>query len=332
MQKYLSITILIFLLTIIFSAFSWATVPLTALAVEFSSTGSNSSGPATQVPEEVYSDQILWEGEKNRITLVGQENISRERIRTPEVMILIPAGGYLAGGDPKTGYKECVKHAQSCELEWFEHEGPTSWVWIEKFYLDIYEVTQIDFEKVMGKNPSKYKGDNLPVERVLWNEAREYCEKIGKRLPTEAEWEKAAKGGGNTLYPWGNEVVSGMANFCDVNCKAYFKAEQFDDGFKGTAPVGSYPPNGYGLYDMAGNVWEWVSDWYGAGYYKERPQRNPQGPFNEQDLFHIHGMKKVLRGGSWGNNAGAMRSSTRSWAHNSRVSRRGFRCALDTTS
>jgi len=332
MQKYLSITILIFLLTVIFSAFSWATVPLTALAVEFSSTGSNSSGPATQVPEEVYSDQILWEGEKNRITLVGQENISRERIRTPEVMILIPAGGYLAGGDPKTGYKECVKHAQSCELEWFEHEGPTSWVWIEKFYLDIYEVTQIDFEKVMGKNPSKYKGDNLPVERVLWNEAREYCEKIGKRLPTEAEWEKAAKGGGNTLYPWGNEVVSGMANFCDVNCKAYFKAEQFDDGFKGTAPVGSYPPNGYGLYDMAGNVWEWVSDWYGAGYYKERPQRNPQGPFNEQDLFHIHGMKKVLRGGSWGNNAGAMRSSTRSWAHNSRVSRRGFRCALDTTS
>ncbi len=332
MQKYLSITILIFLLTIIFSAFSCATVPLTALAVEFSSTGSNSSGPATQVPEEVYSDQILWEGEKNRITLVGQENISRERIRTPEVMILIPAGGYLAGGDPKTGYKECVKHAQSCELEWFEHEGPTSWVWIEKFYLDIYEVTQIDFEKVMGKNPSKYKGDNLPVERVLWNEAREYCEKIGKRLPTEAEWEKAAKGGGNTLYPWGNEVVSGMANFCDVNCKAYFKAEQFDDGFKGTAPVGSYPPNGYGLYDMAGNVWEWVSDWYGAGYYKERPQRNPQGPFNEQDLFHIHGMKKVLRGGSWGNNAGAMRSSTRSWAHNSRVSRRGFRCALDTTS
>jgi formylglycine-generating enzyme required for sulfatase activity len=332
MQKYLSITILIFLLTVIFSAFSWATVPLTALAVEPPSTGSNSSGPATQVPEEVYSDQILWEGEKNRITLVGQENISRERIRTPEVMILIPAGGYLAGGDPKTGYKECVKHAQSCELEWFEHEGPTSWVWIEKFYLDIYEVTQIDFKKVMGKNPSKYKGDNLPVERVLWNEAREYCEKIGKRLPTEAEWEKAAKGGGDTLYPWGNEVVSGMANFCDVNCKAYFKAEQFDDGFKGTAPVGSYPPNGYGLYDMAGNVWEWVSDWYGAGYYKERPQRNPQGPFNEQDLFHIHGMKKVLRGGSWGNNAGAMRSSTRSWAHNSRVSRRGFRCALDTTS
>jgi formylglycine-generating enzyme required for sulfatase activity len=217
-------------------------------------------------------------------------------------------------------------------LEWFEHEGPTSWIWIDEFYLDKYEVTQIEFEKVMGENPSKHKGNNLPVERVLWNEAQKYCERVGKRLPTEAEWEKAAKGGKNTLYPWGNEVVSGMANFCDVNCKAYFKAKQFDDGFKGTAPVGSYPPNGYGLYDMAGNVWEWVSDWYGAGYYRERPQRNPQGPFSGQDLFHIHGMKKVLRGGSWGNNAGAMRSSTRSWAHKSRVSRRGFRCALDATS
>jgi formylglycine-generating enzyme required for sulfatase activity len=190
--------------------------------------------------------------------------------------------------------------------------------------MDKYEVTQIEFEKVMGKNPSKYKGDNLPVERVLWNEAQKYCERVGKRLPTEAEWEKAAKGGKNTLYPWGNEVVSGMANFCDVNCKAYFKAKQFDDGFKGTAPVGSYPPNGYGLHDMAGNVWEWVSDWIDKNYYKSAPRKNPKGP--------PKGMKKVLRGGSWGNNASAMRSSTRSWAHNNRVSRRGFRCALDTPS
>jgi formylglycine-generating enzyme required for sulfatase activity len=332
MQKYLSIIVSTFLLTVIFPAFFWAAAPLTALAVEPSSTGNNSSGPALQVLEEVYSDRILWEGEKKRITLAGQKNINGERNGALEGMILIPAGGYLSGGDPKTGYEECLKHAKSCELEWFEHEGPPTWIWINNFYLDKYEVTQIEFEKVMGENPSKSKGDNLPVERVLWNEAQGYCEKVGKRLPTEAEWEKAAKGGGNTLYPWGNEVVSGVANFCDVNCKAYFRAEQFDDGFKRTAPVGSYPPNGYGLYDMAGNVWEWVSDWYGAGYYKERPQRNPQGPFSGQDLFHIHGMKKVLRGGSWGNNAGAMRSSTRSWAHKSRVSRRGFRCALGAPS
>ncbi len=332
MQKCLSIIVSTFFLTVIFPAFSWVAVPVTALAVEPSSTGSSSSGPAPQVPKKFYSDRILWKGEEKRITLAGQENISGERIGAPEGMVLIPAGGYLAGGDPKTGYKECLKHAKSCESEWFEHEGPTSWIWINDFYLDKYEVTQKEFEEVMGKNPSKSKGDNLPVERVLWNEAQEYCIKVGRRLPTEAEWEKAAKGGKKTLYPWGNEVVSGVANFCDVNCKAYFRAEQFDDGFKATAPVGNYPPNGYGLYDMAGNVWEWVSDWYGAGYYKDRPQRNPQGPFEGQDLFHIHGMKKVLRGGSWGNNAAAMRSATRSWAHNSRVSRRGFRCALDAPS
>ena len=177
---------------------------------------------------------------------------------------------------------------------------------------------------MMGKNPSRFKGDNLPVERVLWTEANEYCEKAGKRLPTEAEWEKAARGGTDTLYPWGNEVESGKANFCDVNCKAYIKAQQFDDGYKTTAPVGSYPPNGYGLYDMAGNVWEWVSDWFDKKYYENAPRKNPKGP--------PKGMKKGLRGGSWGNNASAMRISSRSWAHNSRVSRRGFRCAADATS
>lgn len=324
MQQYLSIIVSTFLLTVIFSAFSWIAVPLTALAVEPSSTWSNSSGPAPQVPEEVYSDRVLWEGERKRIALAGQENISGERIGAPEGMILIPAGDYIAGLDPNVGYEECKKYAKSCEREWYLHEGPEHEVWVDAFYMDKYEVTQIEFEKVMGKNPSKYKGDNLPVERVLWNEAQEYCEKVGKRLPTEAEWEKAAKGGGNTLYTWGNEVVSGMANFCDVNCKAYFRAEQFDDGFKGTAPVGSYPPNGYGLHDMAGNVWEWVSDWLDKNYYKNAPRKNPKGP--------PKGMKKVLRGGSWGNNASAMRSSTRSWAHNNRVSRRGFRCALDTPS
>ena len=197
------------------------------------------------------------------------------------------------------------------------------------FYMDKYEVTQKKFEGMMGENPSRYKGDNLPAERVLWKEANGYCERKGKRLPTEAEWEKAARGDVDTIYPWGNEVEADKANFCDVNCKAYFKAHQFDDGYKTTAPVGSYPPNGYGLYDMAGNVWEWVSDWYGAGYYRERPHRNPKGPFEGEDLFHVRGMKKGLRGGSWGNNASAMRIATRSWAHHSRVSRRGFRCALD---
>ena len=90
---------------------------------------------------------------------------------------------------------------------------------------------------------------------------------MGKRLPTEAEWEKAARGKTVTKYYWGNEMESGKANFCDANCLYDWKAEQFNDGYVNTAPVGSYAPNEYGLYDLMGNVWEWVKDWYGPAYY-----------------------------------------------------------------
>ena len=244
-----------------------------------------------------------------------------KKTKLTEDMVLIPAGDFTAGMDPDTGYQECLKHAKSCEPEWYRHEAPVHEVWIDAFYMDKYEVTQEKYERIIGKNPSRYKGANLPVERVIWEEANEYCEKVGKRLPTEAEWEKAARGKVDTIYPWGNEVESNKANFCDVNCKNYAKAHQFDDGYKATAPVGSYPPNGYGLYDMAGNVWEWVSDWYNKNYYQNVPRRNPKGP--------VKGHRRAIRGGSFGNNASGMRIAGRSWAHNTRVSRRGFRCALD---
>jgi len=157
--------------------------------------------------------------------------------------------------------------------------------------MDQYEVTQQDFERVMGKNPSEYKGSNNPVESVTWHEAKRYCERVGKRLPTEAQWEKAAKGGRDALYPWGNQMESHKANFCDLNCNSDWKAAKFDDGYATTAPVGSYSSNGYGLYDMAGNVWEWVNDWYEGGAYKTASRNDPQGPSG--------GSKKVLRGGSW---------------------------------
>lgn len=304
--------------------------PSTIFAVEHSFINGSSREPGFLFRGKVVSDPIILAVNETNNALPDDEPFDQENPKLPEGMALIPAGGYLAGGDPETGYKECLKHAQSCDLEWFEHEGPSYWLWIGKFYLDKYEVSQRAFEEVMGTNPSKFKGDNLPVERVLWTEANRYCQKIGKRLPTEAEWEKAAKGGKNTIYPWGDEVESGRANFCDTLCKKFIRVNHFDDGYQETAPVGSYPPNGYGLYDMAGNVWEWVSDWYSPGYYKERPHRNPKGPFYGQDI-HVPGMKKVLRGGSWGNNAAAMRTATRSWAHNSRVSRRGFRCAIDAS-
>ena len=175
---------------------------------------------------------------------------------------------------------------------------------VRTFSMDKYEVTQKEYEKVMGNNPSEFKGSNLPVEQVTWYEAKDYCKKVGKRLPTEWEWEKAAKGGRNSIYPWGDEFESGKANICDVNCEHDWKSSEFDDGYKTTSPVGSYPPNGYGLYDMAGNVWEWTSsDWDKEGKYK------------------------VLRGGSWDGNPYNTRSANR---YNNGPGLRigfGFRCA-----
>ncbi len=135
----------------------------------------------------------------------------------------------------------------------------------KSFYIDVKEVTQQEYEKVMGKNPSHFKGPDRPVERVTWYEAKEYCEKLGKRLPTMAEWEKAARGGTGTRFYWGDQLGNNKAN-CD-GCGSRWDGRQ-------TAPVGSFPPNPLGLYDMAGNVWEWVN---GA---------------------HDN-LNKYLRGGSW---------------------------------
>ncbi|NOT11798.1 MAG: formylglycine-generating enzyme family protein [Methylococcaceae bacterium] len=182
-----------------------------------------------------------------------------------------------------------------------EAEVPNHRVCIEKpFYLGETEVTQKQWEDIMGNNPSKAKGLYKPVEKVSWDDAHAFIKRLNEkeggqyyRLPTEAEWEYAARAGSDTVYSFGDD---------EKNLADY--AWYGNLGYHGSAhEVGLKKPNQWGLYDMHGNVWEWVEDWYGATYYSSSPVNAPKGPES--------GQYRVYRGGSWVGKAVNLRSSAR---------------------
>ncbi len=158
-------------------------------------------------------------------------------------------------------------------------EQPVHTVTVSSFYMDKTEVTQAEYRKVMGKNPSSFRGcDDCPVEMVKWHDANEYAKKVGKRLPTEAEWEYAARGGNKSK----GYKYSGSN---DLNAVGWYD----NNSDRKSHPVAQKQPNELGLYDMSGNVWEWCSDMYSDSYYRSSPKNDPQGPNS--------GSSRVLRGG-----------------------------------
>lgn len=199
-------------------------------------------------------------------------------------------------------------------------EQPAHEVCLSPFKMDKYEVTQAEFQAVVGlDNPSHFSGPNLPVDSITWYEADRYCKKLGKRLPTEAEWEYAARGGTQSRFYWGDTVKGGEANFCDKNCILMTRVASIDDGYASTAPPGKFPANPYGLYDMAGNLAEWTNDWMNETYYRVSPKENPPGSHATT--------ARVVRGGSWESTAGFLRSSNRAaYWEKMRNYAIGFRC------
>jgi len=131
-----------------------------------------------------------------------------------------------------------------------------------------------------------------PVVHLTWNDAAAYAKWCGKRLPTEAEWECAARGGlEQNLYPWGDELTPGGKHRCNIWQGDFPKTDRGEDGYRGSAPARSFKPNGFGLYNMTGNVWEWVADWFSPTFHQQDTRENPQGP--------PFGERRVMKGGSY---------------------------------
>lgn len=221
-----------------------------------------------------------------------------------EEMIFIPAGEFLMGSSDKDIQWFLSEYIYR-RPERFADEQPQLVVYLDAFYIDKYEVTNAQYKKFLSDtkrippyylNEPLYNHPDQAVMGIAWSDALAYAEWAGKRLPTEAEWEKASRGTDGRIWPWGNQWDPTKLNANDVGAV---------DGYVYTAPVGSYPQgvSPYGVHDMAGNVWEWTASWYDRNYYNYSPKVNPKGPES--------GENHVARGGSWDMNNDFTRCASR---------------------
>jgi len=262
---------------------------------------------------------------------------TRMRAVDGQLMVQIPAGEFLMGSPP-------------AEPGANDDEVPQHGVYLDTFWIDKTEITVSQYRQCELANactPPKAPGINyrqcveagictslllgdgvtyedvLPVVGVTWEQASDYCGWAGVRLPTEAEWEKAARGTDGRRFPWGDTFDGSRLNHCDRNCLMDMRDGRIDDGFRYVAPIGSYPQGAspYGVLDMSGNVWEWTADWYAPDLYTAEQRINPAGPQT--------GTQRVIRGGAWTHQPGSLRAARRhrdvpTTSHNYS----GFRCAL----
>lgn len=233
--------------------------------------------------------------------------------KCPSGMAYIPAGGFMMG---------CSSGDVAC----YDVEKPVKPVQItHAFCMDVREVTQGEFKKLMDWNPSRFIecGQDCPVEYVPWAGAKKFCEKVLKRLPTEAEWEYAARGDADTMYYWGDKMDGDYAWYVKNSRVTYSESR----GGHGPHPVATKKPNAYGLYDMIGNVSEWNRDCFDDDWFCRMPAKDP---VNIKSDCSIGG--HVVRGGSWADTDEDLRVSFRMAAFPHRMSKDegvGFRCARD---